>query len=252
MIEAAGQESRSIRQTVGAPPDLPEFYSRSNFSAATPEARASLAKISSVRVYRPDEFIYMQHDYADYLHFVRSGHVRLSCLMEDGSAVLFGFLAPGEIFGELGVIEGGQHCETATSVGTSSIVSIPAGAFRSLASTFPALDVALGRTVARRYRSFIEITRSLRFKTLEARLAHAIVRVTDSLSLSFQYEGRPVRGIGSFVTQADLGLMARGARGNVNRLLKTWERSGLIAIQGRCILVLDRQGLISLTLEDGI
>lgn len=252
MVELAEANSYDVRAPAPALADLPSFFSRSAFPQVPLEARAALARISKVKVYRPNEFVYLQHDEAEHLYFVRSGHVRLSCLMEDGSAVLFGFLPPGELFGELGVIEGGAHCDMATSVGSSSIVSVAAGAFQALAERFPALDVALGRTVARRYRSFIDITRSLRFKTLEARLAHALVRIADQLAMSFDHGGRPVPGIGSFVTQADFGLMARGARGNVNRYLKAWERAGIVAIQGRCILILDRERLLALTLEDGL
>ena len=54
------------------------------------------------------------------------------------------------------------------------------------------------------------------------------------------------------VTQADLGLMARGARGNVNRALKAWERAGWIAIQDRNILILDRNRLEALSVEEGL
>jgi len=67
-----------------------------------------------------------------------------------------------------------------------------------------------------------------------------------------QVKGREVACIGPMVTQTDLGLMARGARGNVNRALKSWERSGWIAIVDRSIAILDRSKLEHLAFEDGL
>ena len=56
--------------------------------------------------------------------------------------------------------------------------------------------------------------------------------------------------LGSIVTQTDLGLMARGSRGNINRVLKTWERAGWIAIEDRRTLILDRARLEGVATED--
>ncbi|WAJ30490.1 Crp/Fnr family transcriptional regulator [Antarcticirhabdus aurantiaca] len=211
-----------------------------------------LESIATHRICGPNEFIYLQDDEAESLFFVRSGHVRLSYLLDDGSPILFGILPAGESFGELGVFEGGCHCDMATSIGTSSIFSVAAPAFRRLCEAHPELAVALGRTVARRYRSYISLTRILGLKTLPARLSQCVLRLADSLDDWTEHGGRRVRRLGAFVTQSDLGLMARGARGNVNRALKAWERDGLIAVRDRSLLVLDRPGLDALALDDDI
>jgi CRP/FNR family transcriptional regulator, cyclic AMP receptor protein len=232
--------------------DHPAFAATSEFSTLGEEAKAALVRASRRRLYSPNGFVYLQDDDAEHLYFVRSGHVRLSYLMEDGSAVLFGILSSGETFGELGVFENGTYCDMATAVGTVSVVSIPARTFRTLAERYPELNVALGRVVARRYRSYVALTRSLGLKTLPARLSQALLRLADGLRTTTDFGGRTVPFIGSFVTQADLGLVARGARGNVNRALKTWERCGWIAIEDRRILILNRARLEALSIEEGI
>jgi CRP-like cAMP-binding protein len=232
--------------------DHPALLGASEFARIGEDARNALIQASSRRTYSANEFIYLQDDAAECLHFVRSGHIRLSYLMEDGSAVLFGILPPGETFGELGVFENGPHCDMATAIGGVSVTSIPAQTFRSLAIRHPELGVALGRIVARRYRSYIALTRSLGLKTLPARLSQALLRLADGLGARMSYRGRDVAFIGAFVTQTDLGLMARGARGNVNRALKAWERSGMIAIHDRRILILDRPRLEALSIEEGL
>ncbi|MBC8129906.1 MAG: Crp/Fnr family transcriptional regulator [Rhizobiaceae bacterium] len=224
----------------------------SSFLEMEGEVQLALSRAATHRLLGHNEFIYLQDDDAQYLYIVRSGHVRLSYLLEDGSAILFGILPPGESFGELGVFENGTHGDMATSVGTTSIHCIPATTFRTLGARYPALDVALGRTIARRYRSYIALTRNLGLRTLPARLSQCLLRLADGLGSRMVYAAREVPYVGAFVTQTDLGLMARGARGNVNRALKIWEKSGWIAIRDRCILILDRPSLEALAFEDDL
>jgi CRP/FNR family transcriptional regulator, cyclic AMP receptor protein len=228
---------------------LPHFAA-SDFGRLPDAVRAQLEAVATYRICGPNEFIYLQDDEATSLYFVRSGHIRLSYLLEDGSAILFGILPPGESFGELGVFESATHCDMATSVGTSSIYSVPLASFRAVAGRHPELGLALGRTVARRYRSYIALTRILGLKTLQARLSQCMLRIADGLNDRAPHDGRNVARIGAFVTQTELGLMARGARGNVNRALKTWERQGWIGMEDRCILILDRASLEDLILAD--
>ncbi|MFC0217418.1 Crp/Fnr family transcriptional regulator [Pseudochelatococcus lubricantis] len=231
---------------------------RSLFSVATEfqnlgaAAEAALAASFILRVFAPHDVIYLQDDDADNLYFIRSGYVRLSYLMEDGSAVLCGILPPGESFGELGIFEGGTHCEMASAVGDVTAAAVPLHQFRSLRERFPAIDAAVAHVVARRYRSYVELTRMLSLRTLAARLAQTLLRLADGLGTRVKAGDRMYPCIGPAVTQTDLGLMARGARSNVNRALKAWERDRWIAIRDRSIIVLDRARLESLALQEGL
>lgn len=230
---------------------LPRFAG-SEFGQLDECIRLALDRAATYRIFGPNEFIYLQEDDADFLYFVRSGYVRLSYLLEDGSPILFGILPPGEVFGELGVFEAGRHYDMATSISSCSVFCIPASALRSLGARHASLDLALARAIARRYRSYILLTRILGLKTLPARLSQCLLRVADELDDVTLHNGRNVPRIGSSVTQTDLGLMARGARGNVNRALKAWERQGWIEIRDRSILILDRTRLEAVALEDDL
>lgn len=236
-----------------APGDAPPvaLFARSrDFAGLGAEARAALDKAALRRRHAHNGFIYLQDDEAAYLYFVVSGHVRIASLMEDGSAVLHAILPPGESFGELGVFDGSTYCDMATAIGPVVTAGIPAQTLRLLSDRYPEIGAALGRVVARRYRGYVMLTRDLSLKTLSARLAQSVLRLAGHLGTRAQYRGREVGTLGSTVTQTDLGLMARGSRGNVNRVLKTWERAGWIAVADRCILILDRARLEGLAVED--
>ena len=240
--------AESPRPKVGA--DL--LSKTSEFYKMKPEARDALLAAAVKKGYGDSEFVYLQDDEADHLYFVVSGHVRLSYLMDDGSAVLYAILPPGESFGELGVFESHTYCDMATAVGPTVIAGVSARVFRALSERHPELNMALACLVARRYRSYITLMQNLSLKTLPARLAQALLRLVDQLGTRAHHSNRDVAYVGSMVTQADLGLMARGARGNVNRALKAWERSGWISIRDRCIFILNRSKLEGLAIEEGI
>lgn len=225
------------------------FVDSSEFARASEDSKRALIASLARRNYCHNEVIYLQDDDADHLYFVIMGHVRLSYIMEDGSAILYAILPPGDSFGELGIFDGGTHCDMALAIGQTVVGSIALKNFRSLAARFPDLHDALTRLVARRYRSYIDLTRIMSLKTLPARVAQALLRLTDGLGTRVRHNGCELPCVGPVVTQADLGLMARGARGNVNRALKTWERAGWIAIKDRSILVINRTELEGLALK---
>lgn len=222
------------------------------FKGASDEAAQQFFSSTIRRDYKNNEVIYLQDDDAENLYVIINGHVRLSYMMEDGSAVLYAILAPGKVFGELGIFDGGSQCDMAMSVGDSIIGSISAGKFKGLCQRFPELHDNIAMLVAQRYRSYIELTRIMSLRRLQSRISLALLRLADSLDQYASHEGRKYLCVGSVVTQSDLAIMARGSRGNINRTLKVWERAGWIIVKSRTILITDRAALESVALEDGL
>lgn len=138
----------------------------------------------------------------------------------------------------------------ATAIGDSSVLAIPQATLFGLFENYGELEKVLGRTVARRYRSYMHLSRILGLKSLAGRLSQCLVRLADVLGDRVEYNGREVLQIGPYLTQTDLGLMARGARGNVNRTLKAWEAEGWIAMDHRRILILERNSLENAAFTD--
>lgn len=210
----------------------------------------SIFQKSVTRTFSNNGIIYFQEDDATSFHFVISGHVRLSYLMEDGTAILYTIVPPGHSFGELGVFDRGQYPDTASAIGKTQILSVKADTASLVDRCGGQLQNALSKLIAKRYRTYIDVTKSLYLKSLQARLAQSLLRLVDSLGETAIYHGKEVACLGSAVNQSDLGSMARGTRGNINRTLKGWEMNNWIAIENRKIIILDRQSIIDLTFDD--
>ena len=212
---------------------------------------AELQRISVRRSFVDGQVIHMQDDEARFLDVVCAGHVRLSYVMEDGSAVVHDVVPRRATFGELSVLDRSTCPDIATAVGRVSVLSFPSAALSDLARTHPALEQALRDAVATRFRAYIALVCDLSLQSLPARLARTLLRVSDRLGTTAEHGGRRVCAIGGIVTQTDLGLMARGSRGNVNRALQGWQRAGWITLKDRSILILDRDALSRLAERNG-
>lgn len=222
------------------------------FRYSSPEAQENFFSSIRARSHNNGEVIYLQDDIALNLYVVLEGYIRLSYMMEDGSAILYSIIPAGKIFGELGIFDGGQQCDTATSIGVSSIGSVDGKRFRDLCERYRDLHKDIAMLVAQRFRSYVELTRIMSLRRLQSRVSLALLRLADSLNQTISYEGKRYLAVGSVVTQSDLAIMARGSRGNINRTLKSWERSGLIIVKNRTILIKERPALEALVLEDGL
>ena len=222
----------------------------SPFARLDQECLAHLQRFAIRRGFVGGRTIHLQGEEARFLNIVTCGHVRLSHVMEDGSAILHDILPAGEIFGELGVFDRSAYSDMATAAGPISLISLPTTTLIDLARSNPDLALVLHQAVAVRFRIYTDLIRDLSLKTLSARLARTLIRMADRLDLRSDHQGCPALAVGAVVTQTDLGLMARGSRGNVNRALQIWQRSGWIALKDRSILVLDRAALAAVVSND--
>ncbi|MEI2384495.1 Crp/Fnr family transcriptional regulator [Breoghania sp. JC706] len=222
-----------------------------DYDDLTADVKSAIVKSSYKTVYNKNSVIYLQEDTADKFYIVLSGYVRLSYIMEDGTAILYAIVPPGESFGELGVFDRSLYTDTASTIGTVSVLVVNADVFHTRDSCGQEIRAALSDLIATRYRTYIDVTKSLYLTSLSARLALSLLRLTTSLGHTMEYKGRVVPYLGTMVTQSDLGAMARGTRGNVNRVLKSWERDGLIVAQDRKIIILDPEGLEMQTMNAG-
>ncbi|KZM46166.1 cAMP-binding protein [Labrenzia sp. OB1] len=211
--------------------------------AFDPNLRQLFLKNATRNVYTNNGVIYLQEDRADKLYIVLSGYVRLSYIMEDGSTILYAIVPPGQSFGELGVYDWSVYMDSATAIGDVSVFSVRAEVFHSDISGNSSPKDALSTLIVDRYKTFIDVTRCLHLSNLPARLAASLLRLVESLGQTTDYRGRNCPSLGAMVTQSDLGAMARGTRGNVNRVLRKWILDGLVAIEDRKIILLDPDGL---------
>ena len=211
--------------------------------ALTPEQLGALLQKAKRRELDPGEVVISQGDEkGDFAICLLSGGLKISLFSAGGREIILNYCEPGEIVGEIAMLDSGPRTATVTADVSSTALVLPSQAFLDTVSANPASSVRVMRQLARRVRQLNLVVESDRTFSMGPRLARALVRLID-----------PGRSDGKLLhnpNQSDLGAFAGLARENVSRLLSEWEAQGVIGREGRELVVRDA-GYLQLLAEFG-
>lgn len=190
---------------------------------------AKLARIeASSRMLEPRDGarLFAQGDAADAVYAIvaGSGHVRIGALDRSSKGVMIEIFTAGDIFGELGVIEGSTRTADAVIEGRVRLLRVSAGAFLDLLHGDAVFGENMCRVLAARLRRTFSMFRDATFESLEVRLARQVLYLAGR-------EGRRTdRGIqlaGRF-RQGDLADLLGATTRSIITILNAWRTDDLV------------------------
>jgi signal transduction histidine kinase len=113
-----------------------------------------LRKIAAERTFAAGERIFKEGDSGDGIYAVKEGSVEISVAMNQNARHVFAKLGPGDIFGEMAVVELKPRSATAMATTNTQVYFIPRDALLSLLGKSPALSLELLRDISQRLRDF--------------------------------------------------------------------------------------------------
>jgi CRP/FNR family cyclic AMP-dependent transcriptional regulator len=212
------------------------------FGGLEPEALERLAASMRTRRFRRGEVIFHIGDPGDALFVIVSGEVKISLPSETGDEAILATLRPGDVFGELALLDGAPRSASASALTPTETVVLPRDRFRELIATETGVRDALLASIAGELRRLTTHVEELHFLDITGRLAARLVRLAQ--------EGGAALGDGSIrlrtnLTQADLAAMVGCTRQSVNKLLGQFTDDGLVRLERDAIVVTDLDGLIA-------
>lgn len=165
------------------------------------------------------------------------GLVKIVFTSDRGDEIVLNIMGGGEIFGELALLDGSPRSASVVALKSTSAFMLPRARLLELMSCNHGLVDGFLKLIGRRVRELTEQAGDLAFLDLGGRLAKLLLQLsvrqghTDSVVLD--------RGL----TQSDLAAMIGASRPAVNRALQSFSARGLIALQGRTIVLHDLDGL---------
>ena len=114
----------------------------------------AIRRIARERQCNPGEVIFCEEEPGDGVYFVKNGLVEISSLVSAGARRILSHLGPGEIFGEMAVIENRPRSATATVLKDSEVYFLPRDEMLSLIQRSPALALNLLQEISHRLREF--------------------------------------------------------------------------------------------------
>jgi CRP/FNR family cyclic AMP-dependent transcriptional regulator len=205
----------------------------------SPEDLERVQELAATRWYRPGQSVFMKGDPGTALMAVLSGRVRICAYSADGREVVLNVISPGEVFGEIALIDGGERTADAFAMEPTELLILGRREFLPYLQRNPNVCIKLLTIMCQRLRSTSEQLEDFNFLDLRCRLAKRL------LFLSAIHGETTARGIhiGVRLPQHLLASMIGTSREAVNKQLRTWEESGLIDVKRGSITVRDRRGL---------
>lgn len=124
------------------------------FGKLRPEELKALSGIAQERSFPSGQEIFKEGDAGDGLYLVKSGLVEISGLLTDKARHLFLQAGPGEMFGEMAVIEDKPRSASAVARQSTTAWFFSRPDMLTLVETSPALSLVLLREISSRLREF--------------------------------------------------------------------------------------------------
>lgn len=170
--------------------------------------------------------VFHEGDHSDACYIVRSGSFRVTREHSDGRAITLATLGPGEVFGELAMLDGEARSASVEALADGELLALPAGEVRSLLARHPEITVKLIAALVRRLRVANERISRQSFQTVPSRVAGVLLQlVAEEGSLGTENDGGHVT---IRMNQSDLAQLAGTSRESVSRFLADLERAGVV------------------------
>ena len=207
------------------------------FSELSREELERISRVSVARSFPAGVRVFHEGDHSDACYLVRTGDLRVTREHPDGRAIALATLGPGDIFGELAMLDGEARSASVETLTDAELLALPAGDVRRLLADHPDISVKPIAALTRRLRETNERVARQSFQTVPSRVAGVLTQLIAEESAA---EGR--HGITIRMTQADLAQLAGTSRESVSRFLATLERAGVVQVgRGRVTVVEPRR-----------
>ncbi len=199
---------------------------------------AALAALVVQRRFAKGELIILAEAEGDALFVIEQGQVKVGLIHEDGREVILSFLGPGEVFGELSLLDGKPRSATVTATAPTSLLMLRRPDFLGLLAGMPQIAVSLLGELAERLRRTDQQLEGLALFNVASRLAKTLLRLAlehgVEVAEGFALEDPP--------THQQLANMTGSTRETVSRVFKQLESQGYITRRGGQIVVLRDEG----------
>lgn len=181
----------------------------------------------------PKETLFQKGDSGNQLYGILSGSLKVMATGTDGRDVIFTLMGPGEIIGEIALLDGGERSASVIAVEATELLTLHRRELVPFLESHPKAAIGLASVLAARVRRLSENAEDRQTMPLPGRIAKRLI------ALSERYGKHPIVGgpVEVRLPQQDLADLVGTSRESVNKQLRAWEEQGIIEI-GRARVVL--------------
>lgn len=203
------------------------------FSTLDEEDLDVLLEVTTTKRLAAKETLFRKGDPGNQLYGILSGSMKVSATGSDGKDVLFTHMGPGEVIGEISLLDGGARSASAMAVEATELLTLHRRELIPFLEGHPHAAIGLASVLAARVRRLSERAEDRQTMPLPGRMAKRLI------GLSLQYGRHPIVGgpVEVRLSQQDLADLVGTSRESVNKQLRAWAAQGILEIgRGRVVL----------------
>jgi len=214
------------------------------FQAMQPDELDGILRFAVERRVPRGQMIFQKGSDGSSLMAVLRGRVRISTVSAEGREIVLNMINPGEVFGEIALLDGKPRSADATAIEITDLLIVERQHFVPFLKTNDDLYLRLLGVLCERLRRTSMALEDLALFGLPTRLARLLLKFSED------YGRRTPAGmrIELKLSQRDISTLVAASRETVNKQLSQWREEGVIAMEAGCLLV-KRPDILSALLE---
>ncbi len=181
------------------------------------------------------EELFHRGDLGSQLYVIVRGRLKVLTTSDEGNDIVFNIMGPGEVLGELAVLNENPRSATVRAIEVCELLSLHRRDLLAFLENHPDAALKLARVLAQRVSNLSELVSDMQFLNLPYRLAKKLVALGHPYG-SEQEDGLRIK---LKLSQEEWGDLVGATRESINKQFRAWTREGLIHIDRGCV-VLDR------------
>lgn len=205
------------------------------FETLDAEDRRRLLAVATVRKVPARRRLFRHGEPGRELFVLLRGRAKAAAMASEGRGTVFAYFEPGEVVGEVAILDGGPRTATVSTLTACDFLVIGRQELLKLLESEPGVAIRLLAACATRLRHTSELVEELVFLALPARLARKL------LHLGHTYGSETGRGIhiALKLSQRELGELVGASRESVNRQIGQWEAAGVLRYERGYVTLLE-------------
>ncbi len=205
------------------------------FSDLTDQELMGISDLFTPRKYPKNSMIILEEEFGDIVFIICSGTVKITRVNDEGKEVILSLLGPGEIFGEMAIIDGEARSANALAQEKCALIAIQKTEFLALLKENFKVSFALMGELAKKLRKSDQQIEALSLSDAEHRIGVSLLNLAEDMGVI--RKGQVT--IEKLPFQQDIANMAGTSRETVSRVMKLFEDRMMITKTGHKLVIPD-------------
>ncbi|MBI9071445.1 MAG: Crp/Fnr family transcriptional regulator [Melioribacteraceae bacterium] len=192
-----------------------------------------LGSMTTMKDIPKNQPIYFAHEPSTSIFFLKEGRVKLTRTDASGKEMILTLVKPGEVFGELSILDENERNDYAIAIDKCLICAISKNDFKNFIEKNPGLNLKITRLIGLRLKKYSERIEELVFKDAPQRIISFLLSLCEESGkkIGDEYFVKP------FLKHQDIAELTACSRQTVNAILTDLREQNLIDFDRRNLII---------------